>query len=114
MIAGQSWKMSPSASTRGIRLHQRPSGVGKSTLLRLIYMADFPDDGYIQVDQFRSDQMRRKDIPFLRRKIGMVFQDFKLLPDRTAYDNVAFALRVTGTKPAEIKRRTLQVLTSVG
>ncbi len=91
-----------------------PSGVGKSTLLRLICMADFPDEGFVQVDQFRSDQIRRKEIPILRRKIGMVFQDFKLLPDRNAYDNIAFALRVTGAKPAEIKRKALQVLTSVG
>ena len=91
-----------------------PSGIGKSTLLRLIYMADFPNEGYVQVDQFRSDRIRRKEIPLLRRRIGMVFQDFKLLPDRNIFDNIAFALRVTGTKPKEIKRRTLQALTSVG
>lgn len=91
-----------------------PCGVGKSTILRLIYMADFPTQGRVRVDRFRSDTIRRKEIPLLRRKIGVVFQDFKLLTDRNVFENVAFALRVTGSKKSEIKRRTLQALSSVG
>jgi cell division transport system ATP-binding protein len=91
-----------------------PCGVGKSTILRLIYMADFPTQGRVRVDRYHSDSIRRKEIPFLRRKLGIVFQDFKLLTDRNVFENVAFALRVTGTRKTEIKKRTLQALTSVG
>jgi len=91
-----------------------PCGVGKSTVLRLIYMADVPTQGYVRVDEFRSDTIRRKEIPLLRRKVGVIFQDFKLLTDRNVFENVAFALRVTGAKRNEMKRRTLQALSSVG
>ncbi|MFQ6094364.1 MAG: cell division ATP-binding protein FtsE [bacterium] len=91
-----------------------PCGVGKSTVLRLITMAAFPTQGWVRVDRFRSDTIRRKEIPLLRRKIGVVFQDFKLLTDRDVFENVAFALQVTGAKRSEIKRRTLQALSSVG
>ena len=91
-----------------------PSGVGKSTILRLIYMDDFPSRGFVRVDTFRSDTIRRNQVPLLRRQLGIIFQDFKLLQDRSVYENVAFALRVTGAKTGEIKRRTLQALSSVG
>ena len=91
-----------------------PSGVGKSTILRLIYMEDFPTQGRVRVETFHSDTIHRKEIPMLRRKIGVVFQDFKLLSDRSIFENVAFALRVTGAKKSEIKKRTLQALSSVG
>ncbi|UCE17406.1 MAG: cell division ATP-binding protein FtsE [Gemmatimonadota bacterium] len=91
-----------------------PCGVGKSTILRLIYMADFPTQGRVRVDTFHSDSVGRKEIPLLRRKLGIVFQDFKLLTDRSVLQNVAFALRVTGTKKSEIKKRALHALTSVG
>ena len=91
-----------------------PSGVGKSTILRLICMADLPTKGRVRVDTFRSDTIRRSEIPQLRRRLGVVFQDFKLLADRSVFDNVAFALRVTGARQAEIKRKTLQALSSVG
>lgn len=91
-----------------------PSGVGKSTILRLVYMADFPTQGLVRVDTFRSNTIRRREIPMLRRTIGVIFQDFKLLTDRSVFENVAFALRVTGVKKSEIKRRTLQALSSVG
>lgn len=91
-----------------------PSGVGKSTILRLIYMADFPTRGHVRVDAFRSDTISRNQIPLLRRRLGIIFQDFKLLQDRNVFENVAFALRVTGTKVGEIKRKTLQALSSVG
>jgi cell division transport system ATP-binding protein len=91
-----------------------PSGVGKSTILRLIYMADFPTRGRVRVATFRSDTIRRNRIPLLRRQLGIIFQDFKLLTDRNVFENVAFALRVIGTKKGEIKRKTLQALSSVG
>ncbi len=91
-----------------------PSGAGKTTLFRLINLELFPQQGYIVLDSFNTAQLRRKDVPLVRRKIGVVFQDFKLLPDRNVYENVAFALRVTGASGRKIKRRVLEVLKEVG
>ena len=91
-----------------------PSGAGKSTVLKLIYMSEWPVEGYVIVQQFNSLYMRRKDIPFLRRRLGIVFQDFKLLPDRNVFENIAFALRVTGTRRREIRKKVLRVLAEVG
>ena len=91
-----------------------PSGAGKTTLLKLIYLAEFPQEGHILLNEFNSLWIRKKDIPFLRRKIGVVFQDFKLLRDRNVFDNVAFALEVTGARRRKIKRRVLEVLKDVG
>ena len=91
-----------------------PSGSGKSTLLRLMYMDLFPEKGVVQVAGFRSDQIEKHEIPMLRRAVGVVFQDFQLLPDRTVFDNVAFALYATGKKRKEIKGRVLNLLTHVG
>ncbi len=91
-----------------------PSGAGKSTVLKLIYMAEFPDQGQVIVDDFNSLYMRPRDIPHLRRRLGIVFQDFKLLEDRNVFENVAFALQVTGARRREIKRKTLRVLAEVG
>ncbi len=90
------------------------SGIGKSTLLKLIYMDCFPDAGYVQVGEYSSDSIKRKDIPYLRRKIGIIFQDFQLLSDRNVYDNLAFVLEVTGTQRKEIKRRIMHALSEVG
>jgi cell division transport system ATP-binding protein len=90
------------------------SGIGKSTLLKLIYMDCFPNSGYVQVGEFSSDSIRKKNIPFLRRKIGVIFQDFQLLNDRNVYDNLAFVLEVTGTPRKEIKRRIIHALSEVG
>lgn len=90
------------------------TGVGKTTLLRLIYFDLFPDHGTIRIGEFSSETIRRKDIPKLRRTLGVIFQDFKLLEDRNVFDNVAFALQVTGAKKAEIATRVLRVLTDVG
>ncbi|MGK9367826.1 cell division ATP-binding protein FtsE [Melioribacter sp. Ez-97] len=90
------------------------SGIGKSTLLKLIYMDCFPDSGYVQVGEFSSDSIKKKEIPFLRRKIGIIFQDFQLLSDRNVYDNLAFVLEVTGAPRKEIKRRIIHALSEVG
>jgi cell division transport system ATP-binding protein len=91
-----------------------PTGSGKSTLLRLLYMDLRPDHGVVRVGDYRSDQITPKEIPYLRRSLGVVFQDFQLLSDRSVYDNVAFALHVTGKKGAAVKSRALNVLARVG
>ena len=90
------------------------SGVGKTTLLKLIYFDVFPNAGIVSVAEYNSETIKKKDIPKIRRKIGVVFQDFKLLEDRNVYDNVAFALQVTGAKRNEIGKRVLRVLADVG
>ncbi len=91
-----------------------PSGAGKSTLIRLLHCQERPTEGTIMVDGVNLARMPRKQIPSLRRKVGVVFQDFKLLQGRTAYQNVSFALEVTGAPGAYIKRRVPQVLNMVG
>jgi len=90
------------------------SGAGKSTVLRLIQMAEAPTEGEVRVSGFSSRLMRRRDIPLLRRKLGVVFQDFRLLRERSAHENVAFALEVTGCKRASIPPRVHRVLSQVG
>lgn len=90
------------------------TGTGKTTLLRLIYMDIFPERGNVIVDRYSSSNIRRSQIPYLRRKVGVIFQDFKLLMDRNVFDNVAFALQVIGTPRREIKSKVLAVLTRVG
>ncbi|MDZ7331843.1 MAG: cell division ATP-binding protein FtsE [candidate division KSB1 bacterium] len=91
-----------------------PSGAGKSSVLKVIYLDIFPQSGHVIVNGFNSLTIKKKKIPYLRRKLGIIFQDFKLLNDRTVYDNVAFALQVIGTSRGEIKRRVLRVLAEVG
>jgi cell division transport system ATP-binding protein len=91
-----------------------PSGAGKSSILKLIYFDEFPSSGSVVINQYSSAKMRIKDIPFLRRSVGVIFQDFKLLTDRNVFDNIAFALRVTGAKNADIRKRVIRVLTEVG
>jgi len=90
------------------------TGAGKTTLLRLIYLDLFPSQGNVIVEKYSSSNIRRSQIPYLRRKVGVVFQDFKLLPDRNVYDNIAFALQVIGTKRREMRSRVLSILTQVG
>ena len=90
------------------------SGAGKSTLLRLIQMAEFPSTGEVRVSGFSSKTIRQRDIPQLRRRLGVVFQDFRLLRDRSAEENVAFALEVTGAKRATIAPRVAKLLSQVG
>ena len=91
-----------------------PSGAGKSTLMRMIYMDESPTEGQVVVGKFVSTRMKRRDIPRLRRKVGVIFQDFKLLDDRDVFENVAIAMRVAGTKSFEIKRKVTTVLNQVG
>lgn len=91
-----------------------PTGSGKSTLLRLIYMDIFPNRGRVIVGHFDSKRIKKRQIPYLRRRIGVIFQDFKLLDDRNVFENVAFALYVTGAKKKEINRRVLTALAEVG
>lgn len=90
------------------------SGAGKTTLLKHIYMEELPSSGQVFVCGYDSKTIRKKDIPHLRRKLGIVFQDFRLLTDRTVFENVAFALRVTGKKERVIKRKVFEVLALTG
>jgi len=90
------------------------SGAGKTTLLRLLYAAEKPTRGQILIDRQNISRIRSRQIPFLRRKIGVVFQDFKLLQSRTVYENVAFALEAQGKKRYEVSKKVYQVLKEVG
>ena len=90
------------------------SGSGKSTTLRLIHMAERPSSGEVLVDGFSSRRTPKREIWKVRRRVGFVFQDFRLLPGRTAMENVAFALEVTDTPRAEIRPRAQRLLSKVG
>ena len=91
-----------------------PSGAGKSSILRLITMDLLPSRGQVIVRGMIANKMNRRRIPYLRREIGYVFQDFRLLEDRNVYDNVAFAQVVVGVQSRLIKQNVLRVLTQVG
>jgi cell division transport system ATP-binding protein len=91
-----------------------PSGSGKTTMLRLLYREDVPSEGEVQVLGEEVAQLSRKQVAALRRSIGVVFQDAKLLPGRTVYENVAFVLRVLGTPRREITGRVFDALRAVG
>lgn len=90
------------------------TGCGKSTLLRLMYMELMPGHGMVSVGKYNSATITQSDKPHLRRTLGIIFQDFRLLEDRNVFDNVAFTLHVTGAKGKEIKRRVLHALAEVG
>jgi len=107
----------------GVSLHVRKgafvfltghSGSGKTTTLRLIHMAERPTTGEVRVSGFSSVRTSRREIWKVRRRVGYVFQDFRLLPGRNALENVAFALEVTGTPKKEIRGRAQRLLSKVG
>ena len=89
------------------------SGSGKTTLLKSLYMDIRPKKGEIRVAGFSSHTIKKRQIPLLRRKLGIIFQDFRLLEDRNVYDNLAFVLQVTGTKEKLIKEKVMHALESV-
>jgi cell division transport system ATP-binding protein len=90
------------------------SGAGKSTLIKMLIREIMPDRGTLKVNGRDLVRMKRREVPYLRRSIGVVFQDFRLLYDHSVYDNVAFALRVTGYLDRDIRKRVPEVLDMVG
>ena len=91
-----------------------PTGSGKTTLLRLAYMDLFPNVGRVIVNKYDSSKIKQKKIPYFRRKIGMVFQDYHLLSDRNLFDNIALPLHVMGFKKDEIIDRVEESLEEIG
>ncbi|NLL61606.1 MAG: cell division ATP-binding protein FtsE [Candidatus Atribacteria bacterium] len=91
-----------------------PTGAGKTTFLKLIYRGILPSKGQVIVDGVNLSRLKQSYVPFLRREIGVVFQDFKLLYDRNVFENVAFSLRVTGVKNAIIKKEVNEILNIIG
>ncbi len=91
-----------------------PSGSGKSTIMKLISGELKPTSGYVHVNGYELDRIRRYQLPYLRRTVGVIFQDFRLIENMTVYENVAFAMRVVGAKRREIKERVPYVLKLVG
>lgn len=91
-----------------------PSGAGKSTFIKMMYREEKPSSGNITVNGVSLPKLRNKKVPLFRRNIGMVFQDFKLLPTLTVYENVAYAMEVIEEKPEVIRKRVMEVLELVG
>jgi cell division transport system ATP-binding protein len=91
-----------------------PSGAGKTTLLRSIYMDVFPDEGHVVVGDYSTLDMSQRDVARVRRMLGIVFQDFQLLNDRSVFDNAALTLHLDGLSRKEIRRRVLRILAEVG
>ena len=90
------------------------SGAGKSTFLKLIMHEEKPTEGEIIFNEYSSSTLKKKQVPFYRREMGIVFQDFRLIPKMSVYDNVAFAMRVIGAKEKEIRKRVPYILQLVG
>jgi cell division transport system ATP-binding protein len=91
-----------------------PSGAGKTTLLRLILKEEDPDSGKIIIDEKDVSKISKKELPYIRRKVGFIFQDFKLLDTRNAFDNIAIALEVVGKNDNQIKKIVPDLLKTVG
>ena len=91
-----------------------PSGSGKSTIIKLLTAEQAPTEGCVNVNGFQLEKIRSRAIPYLRRTLGVIFQDFRLIENKTVYDNVAFAMRVIGASEKEIKKRVPYVLELVG
>lgn len=91
-----------------------PSGAGKSTLTKLLMHEELPTSGDITINNQRVNTLKPQQIPYLRRDIGVIFQDFRLLDDRTVFENVAFAMRVVGASKKEIRNQVPQLLSMVG
>ena len=91
-----------------------PSGSGKSTFLKLIMHEEAPTEGEVYVNGYSIHNMPRSEVPYLRRSLGVVFQDFRLLPNKTAYENVAFAMQIVEALPREIRRQVPLALGLVG
>lgn len=91
-----------------------PSGAGKTTLLKLLYLGETVSEGQILVDGMNLARINRKRIPFLRRKFGIIFQDYKLIPTKSVYENVALVLEAAGRKPRMIAKKVKSVLRTVG
>lgn len=90
------------------------SGAGKSTFLKLIMHEEKPTEGEVIVNGYSSDKLKKKQVPYYRRTMGIVFQDFRIIPKMSVYDNVAFAMRVIGAKEKEIRKRVPYILQLVG
>lgn len=90
------------------------SGAGKSTLMKMIYFDHKPDSGFVRFHDYSSNTIAKREIPKIRRKLGIVFQDFKLLGDRNVFDNIAFVLHVTGSKTSDIHSKVIRALADVG
>lgn len=91
-----------------------PSGAGKSTLLKMLYLAEEVSEGQILIDGMNLARISSSSLPFLRRRFGIVFQDFKLIPNRTVYENIALVLEAAGKKSSYIKKKVMQVLRTTG
>ena len=91
-----------------------PSGAGKSTLLKMVYVEEMPSEGSVYFDGVSLDMISRRKLPYHRRRIGTIFQDFKLLPQKTTFENVAYALEVCGLSKEEILQNVPQILDIVG
>jgi cell division transport system ATP-binding protein len=113
----------PAPSLNGVNLHIErgefvfvvgPSGAGKSSLMKLLYREELPTSGKVILDGKDIARLRDRDVPYLRRSLGVIFQDFKLLQERTVFDNVAFALECTEVPRREILRRVPAALELVG
>ncbi len=91
-----------------------PSGSGKSTFIKMLFKEENPTGGEIVVNGYKVNHISRKEVPYLRRSLGIVYQDFRLLPNKTVYENIAFALQITEAMPREIRRQVPMALALVG